>query len=410
MKTTGFLQATASLLTGVVLAVCLVLTAAGCGGSSQQETVITVQKGPFEIAIPAFGELQAVKSTPVMVPPQTRGRQTIAWMAPENAFVKAGETVVRLDSSWYKERIQREEYAMAKLNLDLGKMEGELGKQKNDLQGELKVTGIEKEMAEVYGAKDETIFSRNQIIEDAISLEYLETKTEHYQRKTSQLEKKSRAELQLLQLRKKTAQVKLKQYKDALKSLEITAPHDGLFIYEKNWRGEKKRVGEAIWGGAKIGKLPDLERMEAKIYVLESEAAGLKADLPVSLEPDAAPGMNFTGQVTTIDTIAKPLERESPLKYFELKVSLDTTDTAVMKPGSQVKAVIYVAKQEDVVAVPNQSIFFENEQAFVNVKTGGGVEKRPVETGVRSLTRTVITGGLSEGETIFLGDPGPEDE
>jgi multidrug efflux pump subunit AcrA (membrane-fusion protein) len=373
---------------------------------------MTVEKGSFEIVIPAFGELQAVKSTPIMVPPQVRGRQTIAWMAPENSLVKKGDTVIRMDSTWYNERIQREEYAVSKLDLEIKKKQGQLGKEKNDLQGQLKVTGIEKAIAELYGAKDESIYSRNEIIDDAVNLEYLETRERHFERKKSQLEEKSRAELQLLQLKKKTHMTKIKQYRGALSSLEIKAPHAGLFIYEKNWRGEKPRLGQGVWSGTKLGKLPDLDQMEAKIYVLESEAAGLKQELPVSVELDSSPGIVFSGKVSNIDTIAKPLGREdeSPLKYFEIKVSLEKTDRNIMKPGSQVKAVIYVQQQEDVISVPNQAIFFEDEKMFVNVESSSGVEARQVEIGVRSLTRTIIAKGLEEGEKIFLNKPAPEDE
>jgi len=193
------------------------------------------------------------------------------------------------------------------------------------------------------------------------------------------------------------------QYREALNSLEIKAPHDGLFIYEKNWRGEKPRLGMTVWRGMKLGKLPDLNRMEAKVYALESEAAGLKSDLAAEVVLDAAPGETFSGKVTTIDSLAKPLERKSPLKYFEVKITLGTTDPQLMKPGSQVEAFIFVQQERDVISVPNQSLTFNEGQAYVNVKKSAGVEKRKVEIGARSLTRTIITKGLTEGETIFLG-------
>lgn len=384
---------------------------AGCGASGKKNiAAMTVQKGRFEIIIPAFGELQAVTSTPITVPTTVRGSQTIAWIAPENSIVKKGETVIRMDAAWYKERIQKEEFSITKLNLQIGEKEKELGKEKKDLQGQLIVTEIEKELAALYAAKDETIFSRNEIIEDAINLEYLKTKTRHFEQKKEQLEQKSIAELQLLQLKRKTHQVKLKQYRDALDSLEVKAPHDGLFIYEKNWRGEKPRVGMSVWRGMKLAKLPDLSRMEAKVYVLESEAAGLKADLPVSIFLDSSPGMVFPGKVTNIDTIAKPLERDSPLKYFEIKVGIDKIEKEIMKPGSQVKASVFVQEQDNVITVPNQALFFDDGDAFVNIKRSSNVEKREVKIGARSLTQTVITDGLAEGEEVVLGNPMQEYE
>ncbi len=52
--------------------------------------------------------------------------------------------------------------------------------------------------------------------------------------------------------------------------------------------------------------------MEAKLFVLESEASGLKEDLPVSLSLDFEPGRVFTGKLAGLDTVAKPLSEDSP--------------------------------------------------------------------------------------------------
>ena len=61
------------------------LLAAACGGPGGEAMAgMNVRRGTFEIVIPAFGELQAAKSTPIVVSPESRfGLQTIAWMAPE---------------------------------------------------------------------------------------------------------------------------------------------------------------------------------------------------------------------------------------------------------------------------------------------------------------------------------------
>lgn len=399
-------------LLGLIFTLIFALT--GCGGSGLENiSSMTVRKGPFEIVIPAFGELKSVKSTPIMVPAQVRGRQTITWMAEENKMVKAGETVIRLDANYYHERIKKEEFAIAKLNLQLNDKRQEMFKEKNQLNGDLNITAIEKEMAEVYKKRDHAIFSRNEIIEDEINLQYLESKTGHYQKKKKKLDEKALAELQLLKLRRRTHQVKVDQYHAALDSLEIKAPNDGLFIYHKNWRGEAPHIGKQVWSGSRLGTLPDLDNMEAKIFVLESEAAGLKKDLKVSIVLDSNPERSYSGTIVNVDSIAKALERRSPLKYFQVKVKLDKTDATVMKPGSQIKATVFVARLEDVISVPNQALFFEQnngeEKAFVNLKDGSGFKKQLVETGTRGLSRTVITEGLEEGQRILLGKPHEED-
>jgi HlyD family secretion protein len=383
---------------------------ASCGWRSGAAVAnMIVRKGTFEIRIPAFGELQAVKSTAIAVPPESRfSLQTVAWMAPDYSMAKSGDVVIRLASTELADLLRAEQAEMAKLNLEIAQKEKDLEKEKTDLTGQITVTGIQRELADVYAARDETIFPRNKIIEDAVDLHYQTLREEHFQRKREQLEKRIRAELQLLQSKVRAREVKIKQFQDQLNNLELRAPHDGMFVIGKTWNGEKYRVGNYAYPGMKLGSLPDLSVMEAKLYVLESEASGLKEGLPVSVTLDYEPGRVFTGKVAGIDTIAKPLSEQSPLKYFEVKASLDVTEPQLMKPGVQVKASIFVEKLSDVIAVPNQALVFEQDKAFALVKNGSRIQRRPVEIGTRSLTQTVITDGLKEGEEILLGTPGTE--
>jgi HlyD family secretion protein len=384
--------------------------AASCGRPGAAEVAnVNVRKGTFEILIPAFGELQAAKSTPIVVPPESRfGLQTIAWTAPDYSTVKSGEVVIRLASTELADLLRTEQAEVAKLNLEIAQKEKQLEKEKSDLTGQISVTEIQRELADVYAARDEMIFPRNKIIEDAIDLNYQTIREQHFQRKREQLEKRNTAELQLLQSKVSAHEVKIKQFQDQLNNLELRAPHDGMLIIEKTWNGEKYRVGMYAYGGMKLGSLPDLTVMEAKLYVLESEASGLKESLPVSVRLDFEPGRVFTGKVAGIDTIAKPLSEQSPLKYFEVKVSLDITEPRLMKPGVQVKASIFVERLTGVIAVPNQALVFDQDKAFALVKKGSGFRKQPVEIGARSLTQTVVTGGLEEGEEILLGTPKAE--
>jgi HlyD family secretion protein len=384
----------------------LALLTAACRDSGEADIlVLAVQPGTFEIKIPAFGELQSVTSTPLSAPPQLRGRQTIAWIAADNSLVRKGDAVARLNSLYYVEQIKVEEANIAKIKLEIAQKERQMQKEKSDIQGQISVTAIEKKMADVFAARDETIYSRNKIIEDGIDLDYLKEKERHYQKKGTQLERKTQAELQLLSSKRKAVQTKLDQYQEAMNSLEIKAPNDGLFVIEKRWGGEKYRVGMDIWGGEKLGTLPDLDHMEAKLFVLESEASGLKDKLRVSLTIDLEPDRFFSGQVIGIDTIAKPLDEKSPLKYFEVKAGLDITDKAIMKPGAQVKASILVSRRENVICIPNQALLFEQDKSYIHVKTSRRVKKRRVEIGERSLTQTVIVKGLQAAEEVLLGNP-----
>lgn len=387
-----------------ILATVLIVGQA-CSKSDTDAVFVTVKKDSFEVLIPGKGELKAEKSTPIVIPPQISGSQTIVWIAAENSQVRKDAPVARLDSVYLNESIQKEENQIARLNLEIHKKELQLEKEKRDLHGQVKLTEIERQMADNYAARDETIFPKNKIIDDAVDLAFQATKEKHLTEKKIRMEKKIVAEMQLLQAKIFTSQTKIAQYRESLQSLEIKAPHDGLWVLEKTWNGEKYHEGMRVWAGVKLGTLPDLSRFEAKIFVLESEASGLNENLQAVVRLDIHPDLVFDGKVTTIDTIAKAIDTDSSLKYFETRIILNKMDLQLMRPGIQVNATIFAQKMTDVISVPNQALNYQNEQAFLLVKTGKKTEKRAVKTGPRSLTRTIITQGVREGERVLLNPP-----
>jgi hypothetical protein len=93
--------------------------------------------------------------------------------------IKGGEVVIRLASTELADQLRTEQAEMAKLNLEIAQKEKQLEKEKTDLTGEISVTGIQRELADVYAARDETIFPRNKIIEDAIDLNYQNIREQH---------------------------------------------------------------------------------------------------------------------------------------------------------------------------------------------------------------------------------------
>lgn len=383
------------------------LLAGGCRntGGDVDMAVMSVAQEAFVVSIPARGELSAVKSTRITGAVNVRGQQILAWMAPENSWVKKDEPVIRMDPVWFEEQIRSETANVTRLDIEIRQKELQQAKEKSDILQEVELTGIEQGQADLYAARDLMIFSRNKIIEDAINLEYLVTKSTHFKTILARLEKKARTEVQLLELKRKASELRLQQHKQALLELEIKAPHDGLLIYSKNWRGEKPRIGMNVWSGYQLAELPDLSVMEAVVHVHESESVGLATGLMVRVFPEAYPGMVLKGQVSAVAQVANPIEQESPAKFFEVKVGLTTDNLGDLKPGSLVRATIEVLRLDQAIAIPNQALQSENGKTWVWVRTGRGVEQLPVETGQRSITRTVIKSGLQVGDEILLGKP-----
>jgi multidrug efflux pump subunit AcrA (membrane-fusion protein) len=74
-----------------------------------------------------------------------------------------------------------------------------------------------------------------------------------------------------------------------------------------------------------------------------------------------------------------------------------------LRQGLSVTITLVVEQATDVLLVPNTAISYKGPQAYVKVMTAAGdIEQREVSVGISNWTNTVITDGLTEGETIVV--------
>ena len=378
-------------------------------GCSQQTSdgVLTmdVSRADFKVDIPATGELEASQSTSVNVPTGLRGPQSLAWILDNFSRVKAGDVVARMDPTRENYRLKMEQFDFDKLTFD-SQMQTEKDKTiSQTLSAGTRVTSEEKELAERFFSEDERVYTKIEIIDQMRNQDYLVAKMYYFDWGLDQHGDQAAAEQELIKLRQKGHSAKINRYENNLNQMEIIAPHDGLFVYQAGWDGSFPVVGDMMWSGFSIGLLPDTSVMQAKLFVQESEAAGLAIGKTATVYLDAYPDKPFTGKVTQVDALAKPKEKDSPVNYFQFTISLDKTLVAIMQPGRQVKAQVHLLNLQDVLTVPNQALFQKDGQYWVYLKTRAGFIKQAVTPGRRSLNRTVITDGLKQGDVIALTTP-----
>ncbi|MDX1280354.1 MAG: efflux RND transporter periplasmic adaptor subunit [Shewanella colwelliana] len=384
----------------------MVMTLFGCSPQpSDGVLTMVVEQRDFNVQIPATGELEASQSTAVTVPSGLRGPQSLAWILDNFSWVKAGDVVARMDPTRESYRLERERFDFSKLDLD-SKIQQEKDKTvSQELQAGTEITGKEKALAEQFFSEDERVYTKIEIIEQMRNQDYLGAKMDYFDWGLAQHDAQAQAEQDLITLKQQGHQAKIRRFENNLNQMEITAPHDGLFVYQAGWDGASPVVGDMMWSGFTIGTLPDTSVMQAKLFVLESEAAGLTLGQPASITLDAYPNKSFNGKVVQLDALAKPKEKDSPVNYFQFTVSLDETVAAIMQPGRQLSATVHALSVEQVITVPNQALFQKEGAYWVYLKTAKGFTKQVVTTGQRSIDMTVITDGLSAGDVIALTTP-----
>jgi biotin carboxyl carrier protein len=383
---------------------CLALGACSADDSSTTITM-TVSAQPFEFVVPAKGELISAEEVNINAPSGNRGKLTLAWLKEENSQVAAGDVVARFDGAEHKLEKQRAELELSKTLLSRevtsrGLRQGQfaIGQQATEV-------AQEKAMVERFSVDDLTVYSKNEIIDQLLSKDYLTAQQAYLDWRKGSQKRQGEAQLQLLRLESKNYQDDIELRQTALEHLEVLAPTEGIFIHAKNWRGEKVRAGQTLWAGSKLGFIPSLKKLQARLYVLETEAAGIEIGQSATVVLDAYTDKPLTGQVVALTNIAAPRDTRSPTKYFEVIVQLDQSDPSFMRPGQKLEGEIQVAYKASTLSIPNQAVFKDEHESWVYLARGSGFTRQTITTGWRSLTQTEVTQGIAAGDQVALLKP-----
>lgn len=390
-------------LAGVVITA-LVLGACGPKPIDSVET-LQVERGEFAISLISRGELRAAESTPIQPPPGSRNPRTIEWLAPNYSWVRKGEVIARFDISDAELRAAQAGLEIDKVDLQVMGKERELERQLAELGNQLDLVEIEKLMADTFAIENELAYSRFEIIDAMRDKALLEYKSGHFEGKKENYSDLQNAEVAVLSAQRSTQESQYQEYQGLLDHFQVRAPHDGFFVYEKTWWGQQVDVGSTVFPANKIASIPNLDKMEAMLYVLETEAVGLAVGQRVTVTVDAFPERPIEGEVSSISATAAPIERENPVKYFTVIVSLGQSDPDWITPEAAVTAEIHITRIANTIAVPNQAVFKDEEGDWVLLRDGSKLVRRPVSLGVRGANRSQVLEGIRAGDEIALFPP-----
>jgi HlyD family secretion protein len=384
----------------------LALTCMACSPSqSDQVEMLTIEPGDFTISLITQGELRAAESTPIMPPQGSRNPRTIEWLAADNSWVKAGEVITRFDVSDAERQANVAGLEVDKVDLQVVGKQRELDRLLTELGNQMDLVDIEKIMADEFAIENELAYSRFEIIDAMRNKELLEYRSGHLENKKDNYSDRQGAEVAVLAAQRATQESKLQEQNSLLDNQLVRAPHDGYFVLEKNWFGLHSDVGSTVFPGSKFASIPNLGKMEAVLNVLETEAVGLATGQPATVVIDAFQDRKLAGKVSSISATASPIERDSPVKYFTVVVSLDEADPQWIKPGAIVTAEITVRKLDDTIAIPNQALFQKDDSNWVLLHKGSKLEHQTVQLGVRGANRSQVVDGLQAGDEIALFPP-----
>lgn len=365
---------------------------------------LVVRKGPLERSVRAEGVLKAVEATPVRVPGNDVSLK-IGWMIEDGSPVKTGEVVIRLDPTRTVKLLSDGRAAQATAGHRGEKERAESGAIVANLGRDAEQARRERTTAETFQSRDPELFSRHEIIEADIDVGLATRKERHAVSSREERVALAQTSRDLLALDGKKAQLMVDKAEREMAALELRAPHDGIVVLKRNWRGDLPQVGQVVWSSQTLAEIPNLTRLEAEVWVLEADAGGLAPGRPATISLEAHAGSPLPATVKSVDALARPRLRNVPIQYFGAVLSLSSTDSTRMKPGERIAATLDLGGEKSAFVVPRHAVFERGGKAVVFRRSRGAFSPVPVTLGAAALGRVAVASGLAEGDVIALIDP-----
>lgn len=388
----------------VALAGCAAWWMGRVGGRPDVPTLV-VAAAPFERLVVAEGNLEAAEATPVTAPMEAQGQLKVAWLVPDGTPVKAGDVIVRFDPSEMERSLRDGQSDKTATESRITGMRADTGGAIRNLERDAALAREELRGADRYKVDDPDVFSRQEIIRSEIDRTLATQRIDTADKVRSIRQDVAKVDLDLLDIERRKAGIAIDRASKGLDALEIKAPHDGILVYKRDWRGDITRVGDTVWPGEPVGEIPELTTMQARVYVLEADAGGLAKGLSATVVVEAHPALSYKAKIKKVDTLAKRRTGWIPVQYFGATLELDATDAAVMKPGQRVRAVLALDARPGAFSVPRNAIFEKNGKKIVYKLDGASFAPVEVTLGPAAVGRVVVEKGLAQGDEIALRDP-----
>jgi len=356
------------------------------------------RRGNLERRIVLTGTLEAVENTMVQVPQTTERRITLQWLAPDGAEVRQGDPIAEFDPSPFSTTLEsgRNQVLVAERTLNRLRKQAGADAEESDIQRERAQATFAK--AELDAKAPAEIRSRQEYENAQLALEQARAallKSEE-DRRAQQSASATRIKTQEQDLI--AARRDLERAEDAVSVVRLTAPTDGiLVIADHPWEGRRIQVGDTLWTGLAVAKVPDLSHMRVRAILWDVDDGALATGMKARCTLDAVPNRKFEGRVTDITPVAQEVRRLSLRRGFNVIIDLDTVDPETTRPGMSTHVNIALSGPTDAVLVPRSCLVFDGNQTFVSLANG---RLREVSLGPCSAQECVVETGLDADVTL----------
>jgi multidrug resistance efflux pump len=325
-------------------------------------------------------------------------------MVNDGEEVKKGDTLIVFDPSEIKKAIMSSQQQLDIARAEYEKIKATQDSEIEDLEADLQITEISQEISRINF--DQAVYE-SEVTRKEISLK-LESANIALVRAKEQIENKKK--IQKEELFQKSLNIKqltasLEEANSSIKSLFVISPAPGIALKKDNWMtGQKWNISDQPYSGTILIDLPDLSEMMSEVRVNEVDAAKVSPGQKVEIRPDAYSDSTYSGIVASVANLAQNRDNKSRIKIFPVQIRINDKSKKLL-PGLTVSCKILINETHDVLFIPLESLYRDEDLEYVYIKSGSGFKRRNIKIGPVNTDFAIVTEGLDEKDEIALSDP-----
>jgi HlyD family secretion protein len=380
----------------------------------------TVTRGTLKADLVTTGEIKAVKSDILVVPP-TGAALRILTLAQPGTPVKKGDTVVTFDPTDQEKAVEEQQSVLREAQLEIARtLATSAARQAQDdldlltARFDLRKAELDVQASEVRPPLDAR--------KAQLTLEEARNRLAQLEGDRASRSKSDEAALAVAREKETKAQLAIQVATTILSQMVLKASMDGVVAVKDNlnisfgYQGmtlNEHRVGDQVQAGAAIAEVLDLSQLEIGADIDENDRARLAVGQTASLLLDALGGRAIPAKVSSVGGIMPQRGfgpgSAGPSRMFSATLAL-TGPAQDLRPGLTGRVTITGAPQVGVLHVPRGAVFERDGGTVVFVRggSGGGTVGGFTPTPVKVIGKTeasAVVEGVTEGTVIALADP-----
>lgn len=344
------------------------------------------------------GELEAAKGEAITVPSLPQWQSSIKWLATDGANVKRGERVVELDNSMFTTDLDSKRQTELQVRQEIQQKEAEWRADLEQKQLDFDSRKSEYDKARIDASVPKEILSARESNDRQIKLERASVEFAKARDVLAAQKHEVAADRNNLQLRLQKAQREIRLAENAIESVLLRAPRDGIVIVRDHpWEGRKIQAGDNVWVGFPLALIPEMSSMRVSAALADVDDGRVGIGMPATVVLDGYPAMKFNGRIASIAAVAQETNRQSLRRVFKVTVNLHRIDAQRMRPGLSARVVVRTQTVANALLAPRAALDLSSKQPHARLADGRTVD---VHLGACNAQECVVTNGLEEGQRL----------